>query len=194
MIKLKKKHKKIKKLKKKREKKNNFLNRILIVSFLTIVTLILLKGNSNFKTKFYEQIYEKSISFQSLNNLYQKYFGAPIPFNDLFKDKTVATFNEQISYSNKTAYLDGVELSVSSNYLVPAIESGMVIFVGEKENYGNTIIIEQVNGIEVWYSNITSSVKLYDYVDKGALIGEANEKLYLTFKKDGEILNYEEYI
>ena len=70
----------------------------------------------------------------------------------------------------------------------------MVIFVGEKENYGNTVIIEQVNGVEVWYSNIKSSVKIYDYIEKGSLIGEADGTLYLVFKKDGNILNYEDYI
>ena len=72
----------------------------------------------------------------------------------------------------------------------------MVIFVGEKENLGKTVIIEQVNGVEVWYSNLSSiNINIYDYVEKGSLIGEvSDQKLYLTFKKDGQILNYEDYI
>ena len=92
--------------------------------------------------------------------------------------------------------MDGVELEVASNYLVPNLESGMVIFVGEKENLGKTVIIEQVNGVEVWYSNLSSiNINIYDYVEKGSLIGEvSDQKLYLTFKKDGQILNYEDYI
>ena len=92
--------------------------------------------------------------------------------------------------------MDGVELEVASNYLVPNLESGMVIFVGEKENLGKTVIIEQVNGVEVWYSNLSSiNINIYDYVEKGSLIGEvSDQKLYLTFKKDGQILNYEYYI
>ena len=92
--------------------------------------------------------------------------------------------------------MDGVQLEVASNYLVPNLESGMVIFVGEKENLGKTVIIEQVNGVEVWYSNLSSiNINIYDYVEKGSLIGEvSDQKLYLTFKKDGQILNYEDYI
>ena len=77
--------------------------------------------------------------------------------------------------------------------MVPALESGMVIFKGKKEGLGNTIIIEQVNGIEVWYSNITSNIDIYDYVEKGTLVGEADKELYLTFKKNGEMRNYYGY-
>jgi len=180
----------------KKETKNyiNYINKFLVVILLTIVSLILIKSSDTFKTKFYKYIYEENISFATINNLYQKYFGSPIPFSDIALEKTQTVFNQQLTYTNKKDYQEGVELEVSSNYLVPSLESGMVIFVGEKENYGNTIIIEQVNGIEVWYSNITSSVKIYDYIEKGTLVGEANNKLYLVFKKDGEVLKYEEYI
>ena len=53
-----------------------------------------------------------------------------------------------------------------------------------------------MNGIDAWYGNIdTTSIKLYDYVEKGSLLGEAkNKKLYLVFQKDGKFLNYQDYI
>ena len=72
----------------------------------------------------------------------------------------------------------------------------MVTFVGEKENYGNTIIIEQVDGVSLWYSNIDKeNVKLYDYVEKGSLLGEVKgNTLYLVYKKDDNVLNYEDYL
>ena len=191
----------IKKRKKNRKKnpkikKKSFIyiNQILITSLLTVITLIVLKSNIKVKEIFYEQIYQKNISFPVINNWYQNKFGSPIPFSNLLEEKTEAVFQEKITYSSKEEYEDGVKLTVTSNYLVPSMETGMVIFVGEKENYGNTVIIEQVNGIEVWYSNIKSSVKIYDYIEKGSLIGEADGTLYLVFKKDGNILNYEDYI
>ena len=71
----------------------------------------------------------------------------------------------------------------------------MVVFIGEKENYGSTIIIENLDGIDFWYSNIsTTNLKLYDYVEKGNLVGEVSNDLYMVFSKDGKYLNYEEYI
>lgn len=198
IYKLKSKHRN-KKQKKDNKTNNRFIysvNKTLIVVLITVITLILLKSNSNFKTKFYKYIYEDNISFASINNLYQKYFGSPIPFSNLLEEKTAATFNETLTYSDKKDYLDAVELTVTYNYLVPNLESGMVIFVGEKENLGKTVIIEQVNGVEVWYSNLSEvNVQIYDYLEKGSLVGEVtSQKLYLTFKKDGEVLNYEDYI
>ena len=47
----------------------------------------------------------------------------------------------------------------------------------------------------MWYGNISNtSVKLYDYVKKGDILGEVNDYLYLVYKKNGNILNYEDYI
>ena len=167
------------------------VNKFLSVVLITLITLILLKQSSSFKEKFYKYVYEDNISFPKINSLYQKYFGSPIPE---VKEKTASTFNEKITYESKNKYKDGVELVVASNYMVPALDSGMVIFIGEKDDYGKTVVIEQTDGTEVWYSNITSNLKMYDYVEKGTNIGEANEKLYLVFKRDGNIINYEDYI
>ena len=173
-------------------KKNHFglINKFLVVVLLTIITLILLKSNSNFKETFYKQVYEKTFSFPYIKNLYQKYFGSPV----VLEEETKQVFNEALNYNSKEKYKDGVMLLVSKEYVVPSISGGMVVYVGEKEGYGKTVIIEQTDGVEVWYGNVNSSLKMYDYVEKGSSVGLANEKLYLVFKKDGNILNYEDYI
>ena len=105
-------------------------------------------------------------------------------------------FNEKIIYSQKNMYKDGVSLTVEKNYMVPSIESGIVVYIGEKEDYGYTVIVEQVNGIDVFYSNINPiDIKIYDYVEKGSLQGETkNNNLYLVFQKNGEYLDYKKYI
>lgn len=132
-----------------------------------------------------------------MNKVYKDIFGTPIPFSNLLnKNKTSLVFNEKLEYSDKSKYLDGVKLTVSNNYLVPTQVNGMVVFIGEKENYGKTVIISGTDGVDIWYSNMkTTSVKLYDYLEKGSLIGETNDTtLYLVYKKDGKVLNYEDYI
>ena len=72
----------------------------------------------------------------------------------------------------------------------------MVIFIGEKENYGNVIIIEGIDGITIWYGNMEkTTVKLYDYVNAGAYLGTTKDNvLYLAYQKDGKFLNYKEYL
>lgn len=181
-------------------KKKNFLfkevSKVCMSIILLLVTLIILKAFPNLKETFYSSIYEKNISFATINSIYEKYAGSPLPFENLFNDPTTPVFNESLKYTESHKYLDGVKLVVDENYLLPSLDSGLVVFIGEKENYGNTVIIQQSNGIDVWYSNLDNiTVNMYDYVDKGKLLGEVSTKeVYLVFKKDGEVLGYEEYI
>lgn len=173
-----------------------FLNKIFFCIIITLIILIGVKSSSTFKLKFYEQVFETNISFAQINEIYEKYAGSSIPFKEWLVKEVEPVFHETLSYQAEDKYLDGVKLTVESNYLIPILEDGLVIFVGEKENYGNTIIIGQSNGIDVWYSNIENpSVQLYDMVEKGSLIGSAKDNyFYLVFKKDGQVLNYEDYL
>ena len=184
-----------------RDKKENkffgcFLTKTLLVIIITLGILIVLKNNSSLKTKFYKYVYDTHFSFANVNKLYEDTFGSPIPFKDLLIQKTSPVFNEKLYYNTANKYYDGVMLGVEKNLLVPVLESGMVIFVGEKDNYGSTVIIEQVDGIECWYGNVTNlNVKMYDYVEKGSILGNSlDDKLYLVYKKDGVSLDYQEFI
>ncbi len=177
-------------------KLEKYIFKVLIVGLMTVITLIFLKGNKSFNSKFYKYVYNDNFSFATINKYYQNIFGSPIPFKNLFKDKIAPVFDEKIKYDEASKYKDGVKLKVDYNYLVPALESGIVIFIGEKEEYGNTIIIQQTNGIDLWYSNIDKiNVKLYDFVEKGSLLGEVkDETLYLIYQKDGKNLDYTKYL
>ena len=98
-------------------------------------------------------------------------------------------------YKSIDKYLDGEVLTLNNNTLINNLTSGIVVYSGEKEGYGNTVIVQSVDGADIWYGNITNvSVKLYDYVEKDKLIGEVNgDKLYLVIKKDNNFIKYEDY-
>jgi len=180
-------------IRKKEIKKSNPLSRFLIFVILTLITLIVLKSNPDIKKSFKEKVLSKNFSFAKINKIFKDKFGSPIPFSD--KISTEPVFSEKLDYKEASKYLDGVKLSVDKNYLIPSLKEGIVVFIGDKESYGNTVIIEGTDGVEIWYSNINSSIKLYDYIDKGTLVGEAKDNtIYLVFKKDDKILNYEKYI
>ncbi len=180
----------------KKIKKNNkflaILNKVMLTVVVFLIGLIISKDNASVKDFINKNIYTPTLKFTEAKKLYNKYLGKYIGE----KESTKEVFTEKLSYSNLNLYKDGVKLSVSQNYLVPSLEAGIVIFMGNKEGYGNTLIIEQINGVNVWYSNINiKDVKMYDYVEKGALIGEAiDDKIYLLFEKDGQFLSYKEYI
>ena len=164
---------------------------IVVILFLSIA--ILYRSNNKFKDYISKYLYTDSIPFTKIKKMYNKYLGGVLP--KLKEENTSLVFNEKINYMSKEDYYDGVHLKIDSSYPVPSLEEGMVVFIGDKEYYGNTIIIESLDGIYYWYGNISNtSVKLYDYIEKGSFIGEASNDLYLVFSKDNKYLNYEEYI
>lgn len=173
----------------------SFFSRLFLSCICVLCVLVYLKKNPNMKEIFYKKVYESNFDFAVINKLYNTYFGGTLPFSDLFDKNSEMVFNEKLFYNESYQYLDGVRLNVGSNYLVPILNEGLVIFIGFKEGYGNTVIIQQADGVNVWYSNISNvSFKLYDYVSKGDFLGECNEFLYLVFKKDGNVLDYKDFI
>ena len=181
----------------KSSKSNLFKNIVLRVLITIIVTLILLIGfkmNNNFKKTFYHYVYEENFPFSAVKNFLQEKFGTSLTFDKIVTDEEV--FNEKLSYKDKSLYHDGVKLTVSSEYMIPSLESGIVVYIGEKENYKQVVIVQQMNGVDVWYGNIKqANVKLYDYVEKGSLIGQVDNKtLYLVFQKEGKFVDYQSYL
>ena len=173
-----------------KENASIFFIKLLISIVLTLIILIIIKSSTNFKTIFYKKVYTENISFTAITELYNKYIGEL----NIFKDKTELVFNESLSYINKEKYLEGVKLELNNN-LVPVNKSGIVVYIGEKEGYGNTVIIQRVDGVDEWYGGIVNTnLKLYDYAYENSLLGEVDKYLYLVYKKDGNTLNYEEYI
>ena len=164
-----------------------------LVVIITLIMMIIMKNNSKVKNIIYDKVYNDNISFAKLNKLYIKYLGS----NKLLENKVLfkPVFNEKLVYNKKEKYKDGLKLLVDDNYLVPSIDGGLVVFIGKKNYYNNCVIVEQSDGVNVLYGNLSNiNVKLYDYIDKGSLIGNCNNELYLVFSKDGNNLNYDKKI
>ena len=188
------KHKSVKK-----KKNKGFLYKTLVrlsICIIIVLTgLILLKTNTNLNDKVSKYLTSHDINLAKINKWYKNHFGDITPFQNIVKDKTKLVFNENLVYENPKDYKNGVELTVDDSYLVPTIESGIVVFIGNKDDYGNTVIIEQVDGVDLWYGNVDNlNVSLYDYVNKGEFLGEAKKKLYMVFQKDGKYLSYKDYL
>lgn len=175
------------------KKIRNYLSKILISVIFLLVSIIYIKLSDNNKNLYENFFLENSISFTKVNNWYQKYFGSIIPVPNIVEDTPV--FNEDLTYSNKEDYLNGSLITVGNDYMVPTLESGIVVFIGEKEGYNKTIIVQGIDGIDIWYGNIdNTNLNLYDYVKKGDIVGNVNDNsLYLVFMKDNDYISYEEY-
>lgn len=178
-----------------KNKLRGFISKLMVLIILFLVNLIAMKSSTTYREFIYDKIYNSNFSFSKVKKFYNKYLGG-VEALDGIVNNTTPVFNEILTYNNKSIYYDGVKLEVSTSYLVPVINDGLVVFIGEKENYGNVIIVQGMDGIDIWYGNMSNtSVKLYDYVEKGTLLGEVNnDTLYLVYSKDGKYLNYEEFL
>lgn len=171
------------------------ISKILITIIIFLIGMILVKSSEEYKNLIKKSIFDQSIKFTKYKKLYDKYLGNILSIDKIvYEEKPV--FNEKITYKEIHEYKDGIALTVEDNYMVPCIKSGIVVYIGIKEEYGQTLVIEQENGIDVFYSNIeTTGINLYDYIEEGDYLGQAkSNKLYLTFYKNGKVQDYKEHI
>lgn len=176
--------------KKFKKKFKSFINRVLISLCLLIICLILIKVSPKAKDFIKTKVFNSAFNFSLVNKYYEKYFGS-LNINKSVDSQTVSG---QINYEEGEKYLDGVSVKTLGNN-VYAIESGIVIFKGNKDGYNDTVIIQTSNGYDMWYGNLKNiNVNIYDYVNKNDLISESNDKLYLVINKDNKFYAYKEYL
>ncbi len=161
-----------------------------------LVSIILFLGISifvNYSDKnlllFKKNFYDRTLSFSKFTKVYNKYFGQVLP-----KAEEMQVNKNELSYTDAIKYEEGALLNDVTS--VTPFKSGIVVFIGEKDKYNNTIIIQGMDGIDYWYGNVNDvSIKLYDYIESNNIIANAKDnKLYVVFKKNGEVLNFEEFI
>ena len=184
-------------VKKKKFKTNSFskiVSRFLVFIIFVLICLIVLKSSPSLRNVIYKNVFQNNLKFAKINKIYEKYFGSSLPFDNSSSLSYVSS--EKISFEKEEKYKDGVRLNVSNNYAVPALNSGIVVFTGEKEGYGNTVVIQGADDVEVWYSNLKDiKISMYDYLKKGSIVGEVlDDRLVLVFTKDGKVLDYKKYI
>ena len=170
-----------------------FVTRCLICVILFLLISIICNFSDKNLLWFKNNIYDNNINFTFFNKIYKKYVNKYLPF-DLYDEKIV--MSDKFVYSDKEKFLNGVKLNVGKNYNMKSLCGGIVVYIGDKEGLGNTVIIQGTDGVDYWYSNLDNlSIKLYDYIEKDVLIGNTkDEYVYLNFLKDGKYLDYEKYI
>ena len=138
-----------------------------------------------------EYVLTESLPFTKVKCWYEELFGEVLPSND----NAQTVFDGKLVYKEISDYQNGERLTVSSKSLVNSLASGIVVFSGEKDGFGNTVIIQGIDGADIWYGNLENiSLNLYDYIEAGTVIGNTvDEYLYLVIKKDNEYIKYEDY-
>ena len=172
---------------------NKALSKILLAIIFILLCLIANNYSNKFANYYNKYFQNNNFKFNKGLKLYQKVIGKPIFLKEEGLSSQVVDLDNHYQIKD---YLEGKQLEYEKNGLVNAFNSGIVVFIGNKDNYGNTVIIQGIDGVDIWYGNITDlSINLYDYVEKNKIIGKPiNELIYLKIEKDGNNLNITDYL
>lgn len=175
---------------KKDSKANNIFKKILSKLFTIVIFTMIVITLSNMSPKFKSFIVDKvlnsTIDFSFVNKLSNK-------VTNVFKtsNNTLPVVKEE--NNRKERYKDGIKYIVNKGTSVNIKDSGIVTYIGNKDGYNNTVIIQQSNGYYAWYGNIKEEVKLYDYIESGSKIGETlTNEYYYVLLKDNKPVNLNE--
>ena len=170
------------------------ISRCLLAIIFVLGSIIFTNISDSNKQLYQKYVLEDSLEFMKINELYQTVFGS-VDVTKQNNDSDSEVVMGNIHYTNIEPFKNGSKLTVGINEVVSVITSGIVVFIGEKDGLGNTIIIQGNDGVDIWYSNITDTdIKVYDYVESGSILGTSNsDDITITICRDGEYLNYEEY-
>ncbi len=167
-------------------KKNNiikiFLGKLFTIIIFSMIVIIVSNSNESFRNFLINDVLNSTMDFSKVNNTLDNISG-------VFKEtEEKQVYNEIVE---KEVYKDGYKYNVKKEQEIIQKESGIVTFIGEKEGYNNTIIIQQSNGYYAWYGNVKEKVKLYDYVEQGEILGTSKDNFYyyVLYKDDKPIIH-----
>jgi hypothetical protein len=162
----------------------NALNKLFTIIIWTMLVIILSNYSPKFKSFLINDVLNTTLDFSYFNKIISK-------ITNIFQvnDKVVPV-SKELNKSEK--YKDGIKYYVSLNEDVYLKDGGIITFIGEKDGYNNTIIVQQSNGYYAWYGNVKESIKLYDFVEKGSVIGSASNEYYYVLLKDDKPIDINE--
>lgn len=162
---------------------NSILSKLFTIVIFTMIVIIISNTNESFRNFLINDVLNNTMDFSKVNNALDQVTNV---FNI---DNTTQVFNENEEFE---IYKDGYKYNTNENEKVKLKDSGIITFIGDKEDYGKTIVVQQSNGYYAWYSNVDETVKLYDYIEKGESIGNTiTDYYYYVLFKDEKPITHE---
>ncbi|MGE7779509.1 peptidoglycan DD-metalloendopeptidase family protein [Peribacillus sp. NPDC097264] len=188
-------------------KKEYFFLKILVSICLFLVVAVMFKHPSvrlDSARSFVTENMNQEFQFASVSSWYENAFGKPIAF--LPTESTTETADSGEEYAMPAsgeitqtfeANGEGIIMETSLGSKVEAINEGVVIFAGEKEGIGKTVVIQHANKSESWYGQLEKiDVKLYDLVREGKEVGQvtvsedgSKGRFYLAIKENDAFID-----
>lgn len=161
-----------------------YLSKILISIIVLLSSLIICNFKSEYRDYYQKHLLEDNIHFYDFKKLLNKIHK---------KDEEITVSNMNVS--NMEVVGDSTKI-YSNGEAIYYLKPGIIVFIGEKDYFGKTVIVQGNDGVDIWYSHLDIvEGNLYDYVNGNTILGNAlNGELLVTIYQDGKTLSYEEYM
>lgn len=162
---------------------NKLLDKLFTIIIFSLIVLIISNKSVKFRNFIKNDVLDCTLDFSIMNNITNK-------ITNVFKSEISVPVSKEIK--KQEPYLDGIKYIIGENENILIKDSGIVTKIENKEGYGNTIIIQQSNGYYAWYGNVSPTVKLYDYIESGNIIGTSSYEYYYVLLKDDKAVTLDE--
>lgn len=191
-------------------RKEVFIFKIFASACLVLIIAILFRNQSdslqdarNIVKKSMEQEFE----FASISAWYEKQFGKPLailPISDKNKQIQEAEVGKQYALPASGKIVEsfksngkGIMIETEKGAAVKTMNAGRVIFAGEKEGIGKTVILQHQDKSESWYGGLGElKVTFSEYVEKGKEVGTVSSRkdasagsFYFAIKKGDDFID-----
>ncbi|MBT2681667.1 M23 family metallopeptidase [Bacillus sp. ISL-35] len=192
-------------------KKEVFLFKILASACLVLIVAIIYRSPSEKAVSIQQYVkntMEQEFQFAAVSDWYEGQFGKPLALlpaknADEGSEKEVASGSQYaLPASGKILEDFGdngqrIMIETGKGAGVEAMNEGLVHFVGMKEGFGKTVIVQHGDKSETWYGNLDKiDVNLYEYISKGTKVGTAMDSedglkgsFYFAIKKGDDFVD-----
>lgn len=188
---------------------SKFLFKTISSLFLLSAVYLVYHANLPFSTNtkgFVQEVLTREFNFDGVSAAFQKYAGeypAILPtfskqvkgdkpvWNEVPKHHSIAPVSGKI-IEPFTKDGKGIKIAAQAGDGVKAMDQGWVIFIGQKEGFGPTVVIQHADNTQSTYSNLDHiQVAEQDWVEAGQIIGttKTDQPLYFSLQKDHQYVD-----
>lgn len=147
--------------------------------------------------RFISHALEHNMNVQGVMSWYEGQTGNKLEFlpsflkqnqspNQVEKSEYIVPVTGATLMSSYNPTQQAIALGTNENQEIEVIQEGWVTFVGERDGFGTTVIINHGQGLESWYGRITNPVvQVNDWVEQGNVIGYSTR-----YETDGKGIFY----
>ncbi|KAB7667327.1 M23 family metallopeptidase [Bacillus sp. B1-b2] len=166
-------------------RKELFMLKILGAAVLYLAVAILMNHPSEKLVKVestIRQAMSEEFNFMVVADWYENTFGKPLAFlpeqektadeSDQLQQYALSATGKVLEEFNQNRQRIAIETGTDTT--VQAFNEGQITFIGNKEGFGKTVVIQHSDNSESWYGNLEEvDVKLYELIEKGTKVGSA---------------------